>query len=142
MCIYKYKALYDTFIGPATVTFLYEEYIIKYIVRDSIFKTYNNSSTNSIQRTNERLTKNTIVEDDTGKSMKALDVFSSAIQYLKNHLQNLLIEQGMKDREEVMEKVRWVLTVPAIWTDPAKEFMMEAAIKVKCWIILLSGFSG
>lgn len=82
------------------------------------------------------------MEDETGKSMKALDVFSSAIQYLKNHLQNLLIEQGMKDREEVMEKVRWVLTVPAIWTDPAKEFMMEAAIKVKCWIILLSGLSG
>lgn len=136
MCIYKYKAQYDTFIGPATVTFLYEEYIIKYIVRDSIFKTYN-SSTNSIQRTNERLTKETIVEDETGKSMNALDVFSSAIQYLKNHLQNLLIEQGMKDREEVMEKVRWVLTVPAIWTDPAKEFMMEAGIKVKCWFIWL-----
>lgn len=101
-----------------------------------IIKGYN-SSTNYIQRTNERLTIGTIVEDESGKSMKALDVFSSAIQYLKDHLQNLLIEQGMRDKNEVMKKVRWVLTVPAIWTDPAKEFMKEAAIKVKCLIILV-----
>lgn len=101
-----------------------------------IIKSYN-SSTNYIQRTNERLTIGTIVEDESGKSMKALDVFSSAIQYLKDHLQNLLIEQGMRDKNEVMKKVRWVLTVPAIWTDPAKEFMKEAAIKVKCLIILV-----
>lgn len=81
------------------------------------------------ERTNERLTRNSIVEDESGKSMKAIDVFSSAIQYLKDHLTNLLTEQGMKDKEEVMEKVRWVLTVPAIWTDPGKEFMKVAAIK-------------
>ena len=27
--------------------------------------------------------------------------------------------------------VKWVLTVPAIWTDPAKGFMRAAAIKVR-----------
>lgn len=120
---------------------LCKEYINSLFETRCIIKSYN-SLTNSIQRTNERLTIDTIVEDETGKSMKALDVFSSAIEYLKDHLQNLLIEQGMRDKNEVMKKVRWVLTVPAIWTDPAKEFMKKAAIKVKCWIILLSGLSG
>lgn len=115
---------------------LCKEYINSLFEMRCIIKSYN-SSTNYIQRTNERLTIDTIVEDETGKSMKALDVFSSAIQYLKDHLQNLLIEQGMRDKNEVMKKVRWVLTVPAIWTDPAKEFMKEAAIKVKCLIILV-----
>ena len=27
--------------------------------------------------------------------------------------------------------IRWVLTVPAIWSDPAKQFMIEAAALVK-----------
>jgi hypothetical protein len=27
-------------------------------------------------------------------------------------------------------EITWVLTVPAIWSDPAKQFMREAAVKV------------
>ena len=31
--------------------------------------------------------------------------------------------------------IQWVLTVPAIWNDPAKQFMREAAQKVKKYLI-------
>lgn len=30
-----------------------------------------------------------------------------------------------------VEDVRWVVTVPAIWKQPAKQFMREAAYQVK-----------
>ena len=35
------------------------------------------------------------------------------------------------------ENIRWVLTVPAIWSDPAKQFMTEAAapVKIECFHI-------
>lgn len=59
--------------------------------------------------------------------MKAIDVFSAAIEYLKNHLLEELKKRGM-DRCE--EDIRWVLTVPAIWKDPAKQFMRDAAEQV------------
>ena len=36
-----------------------------------------------------------------------------------------------------MNDIHWVLTVPAIWSDAAKQFMREAAIKVS--VILASG---
>ena len=40
---------------------------------------------------------------------------------------------------EVDEKmIRWVLTVPAIWTDSAKQFMREAAFQVTVQSSLLS----
>jgi hypothetical protein len=33
--------------------------------------------------------------------------------------------------------IRWVLTVPAIWNDGAKQFMREAAEKVSLFCILV-----
>jgi hypothetical protein len=77
------------------------------------------------------------LEDERGKPMKAIDVFSRSIEFLKEHLLGVLVEQGMKDKDEAMEQTRWVLTVPAIWTDPAKEFMKEAATRVLILILLL-----
>ena len=60
--------------------------------------------------------------------MNALTVFTMSIKYLKEHLLNTLGNRasGVTDRD-----VHWVLTVPAIWNDNAKQFMREAAEKVK-----------
>ena len=53
---------------------------------------------------------------------------------LKNmHYENLVINQGTRF---VNEDVRWVITVPAIWKQSAKQFMREAAYQV-CFIIYL-----
>ena len=66
-----------------------------------------------------------------GKSMQALTVFSLAIRYLKEHLQGKL--QGAVKGMIQDEDIYFVLTVPAIWDDPAKQFMRVAAEQVPCF---------
>ena len=60
--------------------------------------------------------------------MDALTVFSEAIGFLKQHLLDTL---NKKDTGVKTSDIHWVLTVPAIWDDPAKQFMREAAEKVR-----------
>ena len=74
------------------------------------------------------LLRDTLIEDDKGKRMEAMKVFSAAIGYLRNHLLSTCKNQltSIEDSD-----IKWVLTVPAIWTDPSKQFMREAAEKVR-----------
>ncbi|CAC5380207.1 unnamed protein product [Mytilus coruscus] len=67
-----------------------------------------------------------IIEDIVGKPMAALDVFTLSIKALVNHLMALLEKQGTGVKAE---EIRWVLTVPAIWTDSAKQFMRKGAVQ-------------
>nr|XP_034302783.1 heat shock 70 kDa protein 12A-like [Crassostrea gigas] len=70
------------------------------------------------------LSRETLIEDDKGKKIKAIEVFSSAIGYLKKRLVTDCNNQMTKiDESDIM----WVLTVPAIWDDKSKQFMREAA---------------
>ena len=73
------------------------------------------------------LKRESLIEDDKGKKMEAMKVFSAAVGYLRNHLLSTCEKQltDIKDSD-----IRWVLTVPAIWNDPSKQFMREAAEKV------------
>ena len=65
-----------------------------------------------------------------GKQLEALQVFSAAINFLKEHfLEN--INSRNAGNKITVDKVRWVLTVPAIWNDSAKQMMRESSIKVK-----------
>ena len=59
--------------------------------------------------------------------MKAMTVFAECIGYLKNHLLQSLKDQGTSTENQ---DIHWILTVPAIWSDPAKQFMRESAQKV------------
>lgn len=61
--------------------------------------------------------------------MAAFDIFTHSIRYLKQQAEHLMREQGI---DVGKENISWVITVPAIWTDSAKQFMREAAEKVKC----------
>jgi hypothetical protein len=60
--------------------------------------------------------------------MKAIDVIGPAIEYLKEHMLSLLKNKqtGIHNKD-----IHWVLIVPAIWTDSAKQLMGEAAYKVR-----------
>lgn len=75
------------------------------------------------------MTIETLLLDDKGKKMKAIDVFSSAINYLKNQMIKQC-EKRFKHIDIMDSDVTWVLTVPAIWNDSSKQFMREAAKKV------------
>lgn len=73
------------------------------------------------------LSRKTLIEDDKGKKIKAIEVFSSAISYLKKRL----VTDCKKQMTEIEESdMMWVLTVPAIWDDKSKQLMREAAEQV------------
>ena len=61
--------------------------------------------------------------------MKAIDVFSEAIKYMKSRILES-VEKRDISKKITLEDFRWILTVPAIWSDRAKYFMREAAEKV------------
>ncbi|XP_060608500.1 heat shock 70 kDa protein 12A-like [Ruditapes philippinarum] len=73
---------------------------------------------------NQQITRNIEIDDYKGRKMKAIDVFGAAIKYLKDHLLDQVNRRltGVQNND-----IHWVLTVPAIWTDSAKQFMREAA---------------
>lgn len=60
--------------------------------------------------------------------MRALTIFSYALRFFKEHALQELSDQSAT--KILNEDVRWVLTVPAIWKAPAKQFMREAAYEV------------
>lgn len=72
----------------------------------------------------ERLTMDAKVKDIRGREMPALEIFTHAVKFMKNHLFKNLEGRGIKVDDF---KIIWVLTVPAIWDDPAKQFMRKAA---------------
>ncbi|KAH3704788.1 heat shock 70 kDa protein 12A-like [Dreissena polymorpha] len=69
--------------------------------------------------------RSTMLEDETGKQLTALTVFSLTIKHLQDDLfeaLNLKMAGGISRKD-----IHWVLTVPAIWNDSAKQFMRMAA---------------
>ncbi|XP_053391613.1 heat shock 70 kDa protein 12B-like [Mercenaria mercenaria] len=72
------------------------------------------------------LSRDIMIYDDQKQRMPAMNVFSAAIKYLKDHLMKRLKDRIGDLRET---DIHWVLTVPAIWHDGAKQFMKEAADK-------------
>lgn len=73
----------------------------------------------------EELNRNTPLEARNGKHVRALDIFSHSLKFLKDKaLERISGESGI---EYTAEEVRWVITVPAIWKQSAKQFMREAA---------------
>ncbi|XP_076106868.1 heat shock 70 kDa protein 12B-like isoform X2 [Mytilus galloprovincialis] len=76
---------------------------------------------------NKNLSKDLMIEDISGKSLLALDVFSLSIKALKDHF----IERVNKLVKNIqIDDILWVLTVPAIWDDNAKLFMRTSAEQV------------
>lgn len=75
---------------------------------------------------NKNIKSEMVLEDITGKPVPAIDIFSLSIHALVKHLMGLLHTQGTGLD---IHEIRWVLTVPAIWSDAAKSFMRKSAEK-------------
>ncbi|XP_071124900.1 heat shock 70 kDa protein 12B-like [Mytilus edulis] len=74
---------------------------------------------------NHEIPRDLTIEDDKGKHLPAGKVISACINYLRDHLMKQIAK---KDLPVKKTEITWVLTVPAIWSDPAKQFMREAAV--------------
>ena len=76
------------------------------------------------------------MEAGNGKHVKALEIFTYAIHYLHKRALEV-IRQRTGDEHFSSRDIQWVLTVPAIWKPAAKQFMREAAYKVKYSLTVL-----
>ncbi|XP_010189556.1 PREDICTED: heat shock 70 kDa protein 12B-like [Mesitornis unicolor] len=75
---------------------------------------------------NTKVTSDMMLKASNGKTLPALTVFSESLRYLKEHALNTIQEasfQTVCDPEEIT----WVITVPAIWSPAARQFMRLAA---------------
>ena len=63
-----------------------------------------------------------------GKNVLAIKVFAHALRFFKEHCLQELSDQSAT--RILNDDIRWVITVPAIWQQPAKQFMRAAAYDV------------
>lgn len=71
-----------------------------------------------------------------GRTLPTLKVFSESLRYLKEHAMDTIQEasfQTVCDQGDIT----WVITVPAIWSTAARQFMRLAAKQVKTGVIPL-----
>ncbi|XP_061665034.1 heat shock 70 kDa protein 12B [Syngnathoides biaculeatus] len=71
------------------------------------------------------LTLATELEAVNGRRVAAIEVFAHALRFFREHALKEVKEQSSSAPEG--DRVRWVITVPAVWRQPAKQFMREAA---------------
>ncbi|XP_062605306.1 heat shock 70 kDa protein 12A-like [Saccostrea cucullata] len=72
------------------------------------------------------LDENLFIKSENGESLPALTVFSAVISYLKNKMMEDMMLKNLNVHDYGL---RWVITVPAIWTDSSKSFMRRCAIE-------------
>ncbi|XP_052094751.1 heat shock 70 kDa protein 12B-like [Mytilus californianus] len=74
----------------------------------------------------QSLRKNMKIPDESGNKMPAYKVFGEAIKFLKDAaLEELLKSCVIKETD-----VKWIVTLPAIWSESAKQFMVYASKEV------------
>ncbi|XP_029496592.1 heat shock 70 kDa protein 12A isoform X2 [Oncorhynchus nerka] len=77
--------------------------------------------------TTANLSIDTELHAANGKRVKAIDIFAYALAFFKEQALKELSDQAGAEFDN--SDIRWVITVPAIWKMPAKQFMREAAYK-------------
>jgi len=75
--------------------------------------------------TNQDLNADTEITASNGQRWSALLIFSYALRFFKDHALLELSEQSSTTL--INDDIQWILTVPAIWKSPAKQFMRKAA---------------
>lgn len=88
----------------------------------------------------QNLTHSHNLKDETGKSIPTIKVLSMSIRYLKGHLLNAL---RMRGKDVGTDDIKWMITVPAFWSDATKQFMRMAAVQVcyQEWILVFKSIT-
>jgi len=77
----------------------------------------------------QKLSRQTQLSDESAKLMNALEVFSIVFVELKRKILYQINKSKVVISQFEADDVNWTLTIPAIWTDEARQFMHEAATK-------------
>ncbi|XP_060605121.1 heat shock 70 kDa protein 12A-like [Ruditapes philippinarum] len=67
-----------------------------------------------------------VVKDISGKPLEAMTVFSIAIKHLKDEASQIVCQSILQLKET---DIHWMITIPAISSDSASQFMREASTK-------------
>lgn len=73
-----------------------------------------------------------MLEDIDGKQMPAQTIFAMSINFLKMEI----LKSMTKHSGYTIEDVHFIITIPAVWTDAAKQFMRESAIEVRSYKVV------
>ncbi|KAI4873230.1 hypothetical protein NFI96_028182, partial [Prochilodus magdalenae] len=76
----------------------------------------------------KELHRDFMMTSKNGKSMRAMKVISESLKFMKDHALEMIGKHTSGAKYSACD-VTWVLTVPAIWSAAAKQFMREAAIE-------------
>ena len=76
-----------------------------------------------------------VLISENGNELPSLFVFSESIKWMRKHVLQFLERTNCHYLELT---TKWVLTVPAIWTESAKQLMRRAAQEVSIWKYLRS----
>ena len=76
------------------------------------------------------MNRETTLKAYNGRDIDALTIFTYSIYYMHKKAVEVIRERS-GDENFGSGDVQWVLTVPAIWKPAAKQFMREAAYKVR-----------
>ena len=77
------------------------------------------------------------LEASNGRRALATIVFGHAFRYFRDCCIKELNEVSIVQSGFSVEDIQWVITVPAIWRQSAKQFMRHAAIQVAIPLITL-----
>lgn len=72
-----------------------------------------------------------LIEDVTGEQFQGKHIFTIFLKALADHFKTSI--QKQKLTINLRHDLKWVLTVPAIWSEAAKKFMRHCAIDVSLW---------
>lgn len=79
----------------------------------------------------QELNRRMELEATNGKRIPAVTVFAHGLCYFKNTFMKELAEVSISpDDPPTQDDITWVITVPAIWRQSAKQFMRYAALQV------------
>ncbi|NXL95365.1 HS12B protein, partial [Alectura lathami] len=75
---------------------------------------------------NTKVTSDMKLEASNGRTLPALLVFAESLRYMKEHALNTILEASYNTVCDP-DEITWVITVPAIWSVAARQFMRLAA---------------
>lgn len=70
------------------------------------------------------------LEATNGRRVRATVVFSHALRFFRDTCVKELTDMAIADHPITATDIQWVITVPAIWRQSAKQFMRYAANEV------------
>ncbi len=70
------------------------------------------------------------LESSNGQKVLATIVFGHALRFFKDSCIKELNDVSITQSSFSPEDIQWVVTVPAIWRQSAKQFMRHAAVQV------------